>query len=169
MLVNVVIAVLMKHLKETQENISANMAAKDLERKLRLLTISAKNTVGAKGNKSELSISRQRPIAQLGLGGIELAQLKHCVPEKAVDESFWAEFSKADAIFQEFLRLQASLHKVRMRVVRTASNVAVSSGRSQRRNSVCGIKENHNKTEQLTKTTSEPSLKELYGNQYYDN
>lgn len=41
-LVNVVIAVLMKHLKESKEKIAANMAAKDLEKKLKLLTLSAK-------------------------------------------------------------------------------------------------------------------------------
>ena len=37
-LVNVVIAVLMKHLKESKEKIAANMAAKDLEKKFKLLT-----------------------------------------------------------------------------------------------------------------------------------
>ena len=41
-LINVVIAVLMKHLKESKEKIAANMAAKDLEKKLKLLTRQAR-------------------------------------------------------------------------------------------------------------------------------
>ncbi|KAJ7340399.1 Voltage-dependent T-type calcium channel subunit alpha-1G [Desmophyllum pertusum] len=141
-LVNVVIAVLMKHLKESQEKIAANMAAKDLEKKIKLLTISAKHFIRGKAKKSEPSITRRRTIVQLGLVGIELAQLNNCAPEKTVSESFCAEFARADAIFQEFLRLNANLQKVKMTIVRTAShNAQVTStvvmplGR-QRRNTV---------------------------------
>ena len=65
-LVNVVIAVLMKHLKESKEKIAANMAAKDLEKKLKLLTLSAKNFIKGKARKNDLpSISRRRSIQYL--------------------------------------------------------------------------------------------------------
>ena len=159
MLVNVVIAVLMKHLKESKEKIAANMAAKDLEKKLKLLTISAKNFIRAKAKKSELSITRRRSIVQLGLGGIELAQLKHCAPEKAVNKSFCAEFARADAIFQEFLRLNANLQRVKMTIVRTASHnvqvtpVDVTPSSLQRRNTVCGMRELHRNRSHLSKFT----------------
>lgn len=159
MLVNVVIAVLMKHLKESKEKIAANMAAKDLEKKLKLLTISAKNFIRAKAKKSELSITRRRSIVQLGLGGIELAQLKHCTPEKTVNKSFCEEFARADAIFQEFLRLNANLQKVKMTIVRTASHnvqvtpVDVTPSVRQRSNSVCGIRELHRNKSHLSNFT----------------
>ena len=55
-LVNVVIAVLMKHLKESKEKIAANMAAKDLEKKLKLLTLSAKNFIKGKARIRSLLI-----------------------------------------------------------------------------------------------------------------
>ena len=158
-LVNVVIAVLMKHLKESKEKIAANMAAKDLEKKLKLLTIWAKNFIRAKAKKSELPISRRRSVVQLGLGGIELAQLKHCTLEKTDNTSFRAELARADAIFQEFLRLNANLQRVKMTIVRTAShNVEVTpvkvtpSGR-QRRNTVCGITVTSSNTPNLNKFT----------------
>lgn len=149
MLVNVVIAVLMKHLKESKEKIAANMAAKDLEKKLKLLKITAKNFIRAKAKKSELSITRRRSIVQLGLGGIELAQLKNCTPEKIVDKSFREEFARADTIFQEFLRLNANLQRVKMTIVRTASHnvqvtpVDVTPTRHQRRNTICDLRELH--------------------------
>lgn len=158
-LVNVVIAVLMKHLKESKEKIAANMAAKDLEKKLKLLTISAKNFIRAKAKKSELPISRRQSIVQLGLGGIELAQLKHCTPEKTDNTSFCAELARADAIFQEFLRLNANLQKVKMTIVRTASHnaqvtpVEVTPSGRQRRNTVCGVRDLHSNTSNLSKFT----------------
>lgn len=151
----------MKHLKESKEKIAANMAAKDLEKKLKLLTIWAKNFIRAKAKKSELElpISRRRSVVQLGLGGIELAQLKHCTPEKTDNTSFRAELARADAIFQEFLRLNANLRRVKMTIVRTAShNVEVTpvkvtpSGR-QRRNTVCGITVTSSNTPNLNKFT----------------
>lgn len=159
MLVNVVIAVLMKHLKESKEKIAANMAAKDLEKKLKLLTISAKNFIRAKAKKSELSITRRRSIVQLGLGGIELAQLKNCAPEKTVNKSFREEFARADAIFQEFLRLNANLQKVKMTIVRTASHnvqvtpVDVTPSVRQRSNSVCGLRDKSQNKSHLSKFT----------------
>lgn len=158
-LVNVVIAVLMKHLKESKEKIAANMAAKDLEKKLKLLTISAKNFIRAKAKKSELPISRRQSIVQLGLGGIELAQLKHCTPEKTDNTSFCAELARADAIFQEFLRLNANLQRVKMTIVRTASHnaqvtpVEVTPSGRQRRNTVCGVRDLHSNTSNLSKFT----------------
>jgi len=158
-LVNVVIAVLMKHLKESKEKIAANMAAKDLEKKLKLLTISAKNFIRARAKKSEQPISRRRSIVQLGLGGIELAQLKHCTPVKTDNTSFRAELARADAIFQEFLRLNANLQKVKMTIVRTASHnvqvtpVEVTPTGRQRRNTVCGVRDLHNSTSNLNKFT----------------
>lgn len=159
-LVNVVIAVLMKHLKESKEKIAANMAAKDLEKKLKLLTLSAKNFIKGKAKKNDLSISRRRSIVQLGLGGIELAQLKHCEPEKTVNESFCAEFARADAIFQEFVRLNANLQKVKMTIVRTSSHntaqatpPAVTHSPRQRRNTVSGIWELHKTSTNLSNFT----------------
>lgn len=159
-LVNVVIAVLMKHLKESKEKIAANMAAKDLEKKLKLLTISAKNFIRAKAKKSELPISRRQSVVQLGLGGIELAQLKHCTPEKTDKKPFRAELARADAIFQEFLLLNANLQRVKMTIVRTAShNVQVTpvkvapSGR-QRRNTLSGVRDLHSHTSNLNKFTT---------------
>lgn len=158
-LVNVVIAVLMKHLKESKEKIAANMAAKDLEKKLKLLTISAKNFIRAKAKKSELPISRRQSIVQLGLGGIELAQLKHCTPEKTDNTTFCAELARADAIFQEFLRLNANLQRVKMTIVRTASHnaqvtpVEVTPSGRQRRNTVCGVRGLHSNTSNLSKFT----------------
>ena len=158
-LVNVVIAVLMKHLKESKEKIAANMAAKDLENKLKLLTTSAKNFIRAKAKKSELPISRRRSIVQLGLGGIELAQLKHCTPDKTGNTSFRAELARADAIFQEFLRLNAHLQRVKMTIVRTASHnvevtpVKVTHSGHQRRNTVCGVRDFHSNTPNLNKFT----------------
>lgn len=158
-LVNVVIAVLMKHLKESKEKIAANMAAKDLEKKLKLLTISAKNFIRAKAKKSELPISRRQSIVQLGLGGIELAQLKHCTPEKTDNTSFCAELARADAIFQEFLRLNANLQRVKMTIVRTASHnaqvtpVEVTPSGRQRRNTVCGVRDLLSNTSNLSKFT----------------
>jgi len=167
-LVNVVIAVLMKHLKESKEKIAANMAAKDLEKKLKLLTLSAKNFIKGKAKKNELSISRRRSIVQLGLGGIELAQLKHCEPEKTVNKYFSADFARADAIFQEFLRLNANLQKVKMTIVRTSShNTAqvtppvVTHSPHQRRNSVSGIRELHNSSSNFSKFTVYKSGAEL--------
>jgi len=158
-LVNVVIAVLMKHLKESKEKIAANMAAKDLEKKLKLLTISAKNFIRAKAKKSEQPISRRRSIVQLGLGGVELAQLKHCTPVKTDNTSLRAELARADAIFQEFLRLNANLQKVKMTIVRTASHdvqvtpVEVTSTGRQRRNTVCGVRDLGSNTSNLNKFT----------------
>lgn len=159
-LVNVVIAVLMKHLKESKEKIAANVAAKDLEKKLQLLTLTAKNFIKGKAKRNEMPISRRRSIVQLGLGGIELAQLKNCEPDKAVDQSFCVDFARADAIFQEFLRLNANLQKVKMTIVRTsshntiqASSPSVTPAPRQRRNTVSGIRELHEKSSDLNKFT----------------
>ena len=160
-LVNVVIAVLMKHLKESKEKIAANVAAKDLEKKLKLLTLAAKNFIKGKAKRNEMPISRRRSVVQLGLGGIELAQLKRCEPDKPLDQSFCVEFARADAIFQEFLRLNANLQKVKMTIVRTSShNTAIQATPTfatpapcQRRNTVSGIRELHKKSSDLNKFT----------------
>lgn len=158
-LVNVVIAVLMKHLKESKEKIAANMAAKDLEKKLKLLTTTAKNFILAKAKKNDLSISRRRSIVQIGLGGIELTQLKHGTPMKNIDSSFRAEFAKADAIFQEFLLLHENLQKVKMTICRTASHnievtpTPVTPSLRQRCNSFCGVRELHSSEYDLGKFT----------------
>ncbi|CAH3037176.1 unnamed protein product [Porites lobata] len=161
-LVNVVIAVLMKHLKESKEKIAANMAAKDLEKKLKLLTLSAKNFIKGKAKKNDLpSISRRRSIVQLGLGGIELAQLKYCEPENTIDKSFMTEFSRADAIFQEYMRLNANLQKAKMKIVRTSSHNTVEVNTPstethsvrQRRNSVGGVRELHKISTHLSSFT----------------
>lgn len=159
MLVNVVIAVLMKHLKESKEKIAANMAAKDLEKKLKLLTTTAKNFIRAKAKRNDLSITRRRSVVQIGLGGIELAQLKNCTPVKTIDKSFCAEFARADAIFQEFLRLHENLQKVKMTICRTASHnveitpTPVTPSLRQRRNSFCGVRELHNTKSNVSKFT----------------
>ena len=161
-LVNVVIAVLMKHLKESKEKIAANMAAKDLEKKLKLLTLSAKNFIKGKARKNDLpSISRRRSIVQLGLGGIELAQLKYCEPENTIDKSFMTEFSRADAIFQEYMRLNANLQKAKMKIVRTSSHNTVevntpsteTHSMQKRRNSVGGVRELHKISTHLSSFT----------------
>lgn len=158
-LINVVIAVLMKHLKESKEKIAANMAAKDLEKKLKLLTTTAKNFILAKAKRNDLSISRRHSVLQLGLGGIELTQLKHCTPTKNIDSSFRAEFAKADTIFQEFLLLHENLQKVKMTICRTASHnievtpTPVTPSLRQRRNSFCGVRELHDSKPNLAKFT----------------
>jgi hypothetical protein len=121
-LVNVVIAVLMKHLKESKEKLAATLAAKDLEKKLKLLTLVAKNFIRAKASrKPTTSITRRRSVVELGLGGIELAQLKNH-NKKWMDESFYQEVIKADAIFQQFIQLNASLRKAKMKASRTSSS-----------------------------------------------
>ena len=165
-LVNVVIAVLMKHLKESKEKIAAKLAAKDLEKKLKLLTLTAKNLIRGKGRKSEVPITRSRSIVELGLGGIELAQLKNYTAEKVVNESFLAELSRADVIFQEYLRLNANLKKVQMTLVRTSShNVVVTplgktSSIRQRRNTISGVRElNSTKTKSCSITVYKSGVK----------
>lgn len=162
-LVNVVIAVLMKHLKESKEKIAANMAAKDLERKLKLLTLSAKNFIKAKAKRSDQPVTRRQSVVQLGLGGIELAQLKHCEPQDTMDKSaFCTDLARADAIFQEFLRLNANLQKVKLTIVRTSSHTTdqvtqptVTRYPRQRRNTISDMTE-------LLKTSSDSNKFTVY-------
>ena len=162
-LVNVVIAVLMKHLKESKEKIAANMAAKDLERKLKLLTLSAKNFIKAKAKRSDQPVTRRQSVVQLGLGGIELAQLKHCEPQDTMDKSaFCSDLARADAIFQEFLRLNANLQKVKLTIVRTSSHTTdqvtqptVTRYPRQRRNTISDMTE-------LLKTSSDSNKFTVY-------
>ena len=107
------------------------------------------------------SISRRRSIVQLGLGGIELAQLKYCEPENTIDKSFVTEFSRADAIFQEYMRLNANLQKAKMKIVRTSSHntVEVNTPSTEthsvrkRRNSVGGVRELHKISTHLSSFT----------------
>ncbi|XP_031551384.1 voltage-dependent T-type calcium channel subunit alpha-1G-like isoform X2 [Actinia tenebrosa] len=121
-LVNVVIAVLMKHLKESKEKLAATLAAKDLEKKLKVLTLVARNFIRAKASrKPSTPITRRRSVVELGLGGIELAQLKKHNKD-GIDESFYQEVIKADAIFQQFIKLNASLRKAKMKACRTSSS-----------------------------------------------
>lgn len=105
---------------------------------------------------------------QLGLGGIELAQLKHCKPEKTVDKTFCEDFARTDAIFQEFLRLNANLQKVKMTIVRTSSHNTIQATPQeatetprQRRNTVSDIRELFNTSSDLNNFTVYKSGTEL--------
>ncbi|XP_048575597.1 voltage-dependent T-type calcium channel subunit alpha-1G isoform X2 [Nematostella vectensis] len=124
-LVNVVIAVLMKHLKESKEKIAATMAAKDIEKKLKLLTLVARNFIRAKAarksSQPSQDLNRRRSVVELGLGGIELAQLKSHT-QKWKSATLYRDVAKADAIFQEYMHLNASLRKAKMKAMRTTSN-----------------------------------------------
>lgn len=121
-LVNVVIAVLMKHLKESKEKLAATLAAKNIEKRLKLLTLIAKNFIRSKATRKPSSpITRRRSVVELGLGGIELAQLKNH-NKKWLDEAFVKEVVKADAIFQQFIQLNNSLRNVKMKAFRTTSS-----------------------------------------------
>ncbi|KAK3705212.1 hypothetical protein QZH41_014007 [Actinostola sp. cb2023] len=121
-LVNVVIAVLMKHLKESKEKLAATLAAKNLEKRLKLLTLIAKNFIRSKATRKPTpSITRRRSVVELGLGGIELAQLKNH-KKKWMNESFYQDVVKADAIFQQFIQLNNSLRSAKLKALRTSSN-----------------------------------------------
>lgn len=169
-LVNVVIAVLMKHLKESKEKIAANMAAKDLEKKLKLLTLSAKNFIKAKARRSDpTTSSRRQSIVQLGLSGMELVQLRQCEAEETMKKSaFCADLARADAIFQEFLRLNDNLRMVKMTIVRTSSHnseqvtpTPVTPYPRRRRNTLSGMRELHKTSSNLIKFTVYKSGTEL--------
>ncbi|XP_015766817.1 PREDICTED: voltage-dependent T-type calcium channel subunit alpha-1H-like [Acropora digitifera] len=169
-LVNVVIAVLMKHLKESKEKIAANMAVKDLEKKLKLLTLSAKNFIKAKARRSDpVTTSRRQSIVQLGLSGIELVQLRQSeAPETVKESGFCTDLARADAIFQEFLRLNDNLRMVKMTIVRTSSHnteqitpTPVTPYPRQRRNTLSGIRELHKTSSNLKKYTVYKSGTEL--------
>lgn len=169
-LVNVVIAVLMKHLKESKEKIAANMAVKDLEKKLKLLTISAKNFIKTKARRSDpTTASRRQSIVQLGLSGIELVQLRQCETAETVKKSaFCTDLARGDAIFQEFLRLNDNLRMVKMTIVRTSSHnteqvtpTPVTSYSRRRRNTLSGIRELHKTSSNLSKYTVYKSGTEL--------
>lgn len=125
-LVNVVIAVLMKHLKESKEKIAANIAARNLEAKLRLVTLAARRFIQSKARRTSGAITGRRSVVEIGLSGIELAQLKKHT--NSVDKSFYSDLRKSDALFQEFLKLRSSLKKAKIRACRTTShNIAESS------------------------------------------
>ncbi|KAK2571693.1 Voltage-dependent T-type calcium channel subunit alpha-1G [Acropora cervicornis] len=169
-LVNVVIAVLMKHLKESKEKIAANMAIKDLEKKLKLLTLSAKNFIKAKARRSDpVTTSRRQSIVQLGLSGIELVQLRQSeAPETVKKSAFCTDLARADAIFQEFLRLNDSLRMVKMTIVRTSSHntehvtpTPVTQYPRRRRNTLSGIRELQKTSSNLKKYTVYKSGTEL--------
>lgn len=169
-LVNVVIAVLMKHLKESKEKIAANMAVKDLEKKLKLLTLSAKNFIKAKARRSDpVTTSRRQSIVQLGLSGIELVQLRQSeAPETVKESAFCTDLARADAIFQEFLRLNDNLRMVKMTIVRTSSHnteqvtpTPVTPYPRRRRNTLSGIRELHKTSSNLKKYTVYKSGTEL--------
>ncbi|XP_074639691.1 voltage-dependent T-type calcium channel subunit alpha-1H-like isoform X1 [Acropora palmata] len=169
-LVNVVIAVLMKHLKESKEKIAANMAVKDLEKKLKLLTLSAKNFIKAKARRSDpVTTSRRQSIVQLGLSGIELVQLRQSeAPETVKKSAFCTDLARADAIFQEFLRLNDNLRMVKMTIVRTSSHntehvtpTPVTQYPRRRRNTLSGIRELQKTSSNLKKYTVYKSGTEL--------
>lgn len=117
-LVNVVIAVLMRHLKESKDKIAATLAAKNLEKRLKLLTVAATKFMRARARKSEQPINRRRSVVELGLGGIELAQFKKF---PALEKGFYEDVLRANAIFQEFLQLNTSLQRVKLKATRTSS------------------------------------------------
>ena len=115
-----VIAVLMKHLKESKEKIAANIAARHLERKLRLVTLAARRFIQSRAKRAPEEIASRRSIVEIGLSGIELAQLKK--HKKLNDKSFYTEFVKSDALFQDFLKLKSSLRNAKRRACRTSSH-----------------------------------------------
>ena len=145
-LVNVVIAVLMKHLKESKEKIAANIAARNIETKLRLVTLAARRFIQARARRTSQAIARRRSAVEIGLSGIELAQLKSHT--NGIDKSFCTDLRRSDGLFQEFLQLKSSLRKAKMRASRTTSHNITESSENvihdhehlkKRRNTVAAI------------------------------